>query len=464
MRSSFVLLALALSLIAYPLSFAFAQPSAAECPDPSAEGSFIYPNTPCVLTSQGMTISFVGSELRRNGVPFTTALAATYSSTGKFWFEKQCGPDKVWYNDIATHKPQGASPAAGNNGPIFKNATTGVGYLTTGDLFENGASNQTWEIPPMPKGITTWCQGVIVSQPGVTIDLERGARLTASVQQSNAIIVFNKNPSHVTIRGGEIDWAVDTSSGQYRGINAGGAQDLTISGTYLHDNDFGIQASSYPSGTTRLINVVLDHNGSGANSSTTHNIYMTVGAATDASRIDITGGGSYCTDAGGFQYKSRWPGGAWTGFVAAAPSQHALDKTVRCEESAAIDLSCGGAYTLGGNAPGTGFVAEVGPNLQNNGGVIRYGAEAKSTNCPNLGPNHVGWAVNELTMQNCWLISDHPSNTPAVFNSNNLPVKIRNCKLVNVTLPHAMDGGGNTIYPNRKAAGLAAYPALPPPP
>jgi len=477
----FVLASLVLALaILSPGALAWAQSSGNQsCPPskPSPDGSRILPmpagRTSCALTdATGVSWRFEGDTLAHSTGggwnPMARFPNLEINNGGQALMEGSCvGTNyQIWYvNGPAGFVPTLPPPQRLAANP-FVNKTQGKSYPSLYALMTSGVrKGDKIEVAPLPPGLAIWASAGRVNVSGVTITLAPGAVIGCSVDEANAVFPFeNPNPptSGVTITGGEIAYARDLSHGQYRGINFGHARNTTIADTYIHDNDFGVESGG-DNGTVTLTNVRLDHNGSGINASTTHNIYLGYGGdPADTTHYVIRGGYSVCTNHEGFQVKLRGPSGSIEDYVAAAPSRHGYTD---CTESAAVDLSCGGDYTLGGSGHGAGIVLELGPKAQNVG-IVRYNQEGKTDNCPKG-----GWAKSALVIQNCWLISDAPFDAMVVANADpNAKVTVRGCKIVGngkwrlILGQGVTDGGGNTYYPDRAAAKLAAYPALPPPP
>ena len=410
----------------------------------------------------------------------------TQISCGASW--SGAGPFTLWVeNGSYSFTYPVASPTSIPSPPFVDGATSYgsfYGLMNSGNV-RNG---DTITVGALARGIPVWYGGGRMTKSNLTIRLT-GA-LGCAVDEGNAILPVDAgggSVSGLTITGGEIGYAHDPDNGAYRCINmaSSATSNWTISDTYIHDCDFGLQGNTEPAGSVGAItNVVWEHHGnkSSGGASASHNVYLGGFHTGNTSTLRVSGGGSYCTDGHddgpGFQFKTRWVGGSFQNWTAAEPSQHGYTD---CAESAAVDLSCGGHYTLGGAGAGQGVVLEVGPGLAGNGHeLVRYGRDDRSGNC---GAGGAPWSDTDcnsafaqncqLVIQNCWLISDATIDVSVVTIDGTIPanrVTVKNCKLVGNASSRirlgagVIDGGGNLTYANRAAAGLPAYPALPLPP
>ena len=468
------------------------------CPSgsPSPDGSQIVPvaggQTSCTLTDrQNNKWQFQGTHLFVGSSDIGPFPLLVINQGHAAFTQFTCAPNHpplwmVYYFEYTPYSwfPGGYDPILPYVTPT-RNVTLG---LDAGNLYDlltaNGiADGQTIQVNALPSGgyPFVWYMGSRYGKNNLTINLQPGAGVGCMTDESNAILV-NNGGNGTTITGGgsmpaaqggsEIAWAHDTQSAQFRCLNLGNDNAWTLQHLYIHDCDFGVQATTTPSGTATMTDVVLDHNGGGgpASTSTTHNVYLgwIDGLSSDLSRITASNVRSYCTNGttagAGFEFKTRWPGGTFQNVVFAEPSQHGYTD---CNESAAMDMSCGGNYTIGGAGTGQGAVLEVGSGLTlgSADGLIRYGRE-NSGGCP-LG----GWPTSSLLIQNCWLINDSSKTTlvavaHGTFAGGVPSMTVKNCKLVGLAGLGAdvINGGGNTFFATRSAAGLPPYPALPSPP
>lgn len=376
----------------------------------------------------------------------------------------------------------------------FHNVTQGVDYNNLLDMTQDTGvlhNGDTLSIDALPAGLPIYYTAGRVQRDNLTFNIPTGVILGCTVDESNAVITTDTNGganqvAHVTLNlnSSEIAYAQDicNSCGDFHGINVGhvchltagscdgtGSPSYAINGGYIHDNDFGIQ-SPQGDGTEAAVTItgtILDHNGSADATAPTHNIYI----GTAGSALNLVNVASYCEgypagdfSTSGFEIKVRGPGGTYTGVTAAEVSAHGYTD---CSASAAMDFSCGGNFTVGTTGTGNGAVIQVGANMQNTAGAIRYGAEATGglPNCPTT----TGWTVNHLTVNRAYIIMDGGiSGTKAIYNPNNAAisgvVSVSNSIIVcnglqtcNSTVlgSNVSDGGGNTYYSNRAAA-LAA--------
>lgn len=381
----------------------------------------------------------------------------------------------------------------------FTNTTTSVNYQSSGDMVVASLPNAHLQANAMPTGITAWIDTndntagpLTIQTPGVVYACATGVAFWATAASGPGQGIAAIEANNVTINGCEFAYALSKSNnGPYRGINIDANNTgFTLNGGYFHDSDFGIQSGGNI-GVVTLNNMQLDHNGNTSVnlSAPAHNIYLSWSQNTpDSSRDVINGGYSVCVgnnDAGtaGFEVKSRHDFMQMTNFTAAAPSQHGYTD---CMESAAIDFSCGGFEIVGGVAAGTGVVVEVGPNLGTNGNeLIRsYREESSTGNCPTG-----GWQNSDcqaatlqmlgssqgcsLTVQNAWIINDSGENIKVITLGTTLPTgytaTVKNSKIVcgaaspcNSTFlgSGVTDGGGNTYFASRAAAGLGTCSSL----
>ena len=442
---------------------------------PSPDGSAIRPvppgQTSCILhAAHGDQWKYQGDMLYRNyGNGFNASghyAQLQINSGGNSFALGVCYAGfPLWLQMTGGGFMQAIDPAHPLPSLPFWNATQNRPYRTFHQMMLSGqiTNGDTLEVKPLVSGIPVWFDAGRVQNNNLTISIDAGAILGCNVDEDNAVIPVSNAVSGLTVTGsGEIAYAIDKSHGQYRGINLGTATGFTLKGTdsahhiYIHDNDFGLQSRG-DNGTVTISHADFDHNGSGQNEAATHNIYLGWGGnKSDKSTYIVSDTRSVCTNHGGFEFKSRFPSGTVQNSVLASPSNHGYTD---CTESAAVDLSCGGSHTLGGMGPGTGVVLELGPDAQNNT-IIRYGAEIGTPNCP-----AGGWS-GSLVVQNAWLICDF-AGAKVGYNPHGLRFTVKNSKIVGCFGGlgwNVKDGGTNTVYATRAAAGLGPYPALPAPP
>jgi hypothetical protein len=360
--------------------------------------------------------------------------------------------------------------------------------------FQFPSGGQTENVGALQGGLNVWIGAGRITGSNTTISVASGGAIGCNADESNAIFPVDTSGgaiSGTTVTGAgntvsQVAYLHDVNGGVFRCINMGNGSNWTVSNLYIHDCDYGLQGNTTAGGTTGTItNVVWDHHGnsSSGGSSASHNVYLGGFAAGHTGILTVSGGGSYCTnghDGGGpgFEFKTRWVGGTFQNWTAASPSQHGYTD---CAESAAVDLSCGGNYTLGGTTANTGVVLEVDNGINGNGfELVRYGRDDTTGNC---GAGSTPWSDTDcnsafsqncqLLIQNCWLINDSTTNIKVVTIDATIPanrVTVKNCKLVQgstgtITLgTGVIDGGGNASFATRAAAGLSPYPALPSPP
>lgn len=341
---------------------------------------------------------------------------------------------------------------------LYSNAPNAFGAAAAGDHIEIGPL-QAGRVAPF------WFGGFVsVSLPiafnNMTVTIDANSALGCGTG-NNAIITISNGVSGTIIEGQSSTTSMLMLMGGNgeRCINGQNAVSWTVRNLMVRDCDFGMQANTAASGNnSAFTNVIWDHNGgalAGSNSGPDHNFYLGGMIAGNLSKITISGGGSYCvtTSSGpGFMAKTRWTGGTFQNWTASEPDPY-LGFT-DCGESAAVDLSCGGNYTLGGAAAQTGIVLEVGPGLaptgiSNTNGeeFVRYDRDSGGGTSVNCGaPTDPGrWTDSEcnsafgistgcaLLLQNCILINDSPITVQTVLIDANVPanrVTVKNCTFV----------------------------------
>ena len=220
---------------------------------------------------------------------------------------------------------------------------------------------------------------------------------------------------------------------------------LTIRDCCIWDCDMGPMNGDY--GNHLLIErCVLAHNGIGAGG-LTHNIY-----AGHYSSVTATNVLSFST-AQVHEFKTRAGRGTFTNCLL-------LDgENGNPGASACLDICDAGQYVV------TGGVMQKGPNPNNDGSIVQFGAEVYG--------NPPGWAVNTLLLDGVTFINtaapgsftsqvyalvvfDHPGGGPLLSPVTGIPVSaiVRNCKFYNIPKSHwwqaqdpgnpITDGGGNT--------------------
>lgn len=359
----------------------------------------------------------------------------------------------------------------------FHNVTQSVNYNNLLDMTQDTGvlhNGDTLSIDVLPGSLPIYYTAGRIQFDNLTLNIPTGAILGCTVDESNAVITTDGsrmtiNNVTLNLNSAELAYAQDicNSCGDYHGINIGHVTTAyNINGGYIHDNDFGIQ-SPQGAGTEAVVtmtNTILDHNGSAFATAPTHNIYI----GTAGSALNLTNVQSYCEgypagdfSTSGFEIKVRGPGGTYKGVIAAEVSAHGYTD---CSASAAMDFSCGGNFVVGTTGAGNGYVVQVGANMQNTAGAIRYGAEATGglPNCPTA----TGWTTNHLTLNRGYIIMDGGiSGTKAIYNPNNAAISgvvsvsnsiivcngLQTCNSTVLGLS-VSDGGGNSYFSNRAAA------------
>ncbi len=494
--------------------------SSVTCPvgNPSPDGAFIVPqsgtNVSCVLTDlYGYQYEYQGSYIYINtGTGFRQygqRQEIKMGGGGHSYIGSYCRngqptadvPNMLWFANTAggLELDQAVTPDRGFPNEFY-NSTRGTNYHDIETLVSLAATGDRMEVKPNPSGLGVYISnqdggylgGADITGTNQTIIFNAGAKLGCRSTYGDAYLKISG--SGITLNGGEFMWVNDVANGTSRGVNLQSSANPTVENAYFHDNDMGLLQTGGNRLTT-LSNDLFIHNGSSASEATTHNVYLSC----KNTQCESFGGSdqytinklrSYCTSAGGFQIKLRGANGTnpITDSIFAEPDPNGVYTGDQCQESAAVDLPCGGQYVLGGTAAGTGVVIEVGPGVEKTGtkpqytGLVRFGEEAMGSAGSNCPASAAGWPTNRLLIQNAWLINDDPQGPVAVCyiqNGSNNPLHgynfmpyvtsavVKNSKIVgngtNSTLGQCTDGGGNAFYPNRAAAGLAAFPALPSP-
>lgn len=453
---------------------------------PSPDGSCVLPtisgNSQTLLDSSGNAFLFNTNEYFKNGSGVDFATELMINSGGQPYVQKNCNskppPPSYLFWFQANTGALTVSPTVALTSK-FHNVTHSADYNNMQDMTQAGVltAGDTLSIDALTGGLPLYMTAGRINKNNLTLNVASGSAIGCMADESNAVITTDTGGGSISsvtlnLNTAEVAWARG-GGGDLHCINIGlissGGSGYTINGGYIHDCDFGIQ-SPQGTGTGGIITMtgtVLDHNGSAVATAPTHNIYV----GTDNANLLLTNVSSYCEgypagsfSTSGFEVKTRGPAGTFKGGVAAEVSAHGYTD---CFASAAIDMSCGGAFLIGQSGTGNGYVVQVGANMQNTAGAIRYGAEATGglPNCPTA----TGWTTNTLAVTHSYIIMDGGiSSTKAIYNPNNAAisatVSVSNTIIVcngsqtcNSTVlgSNVADGGSNTYYTNRAAA-LAA--------
>ena len=365
----------------------------------------------------------------------------------------------LWFQNFNDGFGPVLEPMHPRTSDVFVDVTRSVGRTTLNGLMTSGSirNGDVISIEGI-SGVPILQTSSRIANSNLTMNFAAGVAIGCAVDLGTGIIVGQGSSSDgLTINGGEFAYAIDRSSGQYRGIYPATSHNWTLNGTYVHDNDMGF-LSSDNNGTMTFDGVVFEHNGSYLCPSGCHNVYLGGHSDTTGYNAQTKNGAVFwCTNQGGYPFKSRAPAGLLTKSIFAGEDSIHTD----CNASAAIDLACGGNYTVSYD------VLELGPNAGNTT-LVRYGDDENGSgaNCT-IG----GWpSGNTLVIDHAILILDKPgSPTLVCFNTRacqlhpGWPVTIQDSTIVtngtqntafSALCPGCVDGGGNTIYAGRAPFGL----------
>ena len=263
---------------------------------------------------------------------------------------------------------------------------------------------------------------------------EPGAAMTGKICQQKALLV--NSGTNTTLRGLELFGVHSVADGgNVAGVRHQGTN-LTMIGMHLHDNDDGILTSANPSRPDFLLfdSCLFERNGWNAASGMAHNMY--IGHAT---RFTLRNSTTRATKRGGHLLKSRAVETRVEGCVLAS-----LDG----DSSREMDIPEGGIVHIQDS------VMEKGPSSQNPE-VVGYLAEEYDPS-----------RRHSFVMRNTILINDQ-GKSDDVFVHFFRPARdgrnISGNTLVGKgTDVESMRELGNAAFATREAAGLGAYPSLPP--
>lgn len=459
---------------------------------PSPDGSVMIPPSPCTLIdvaasawtfpSSGVDDGYSNITVDRNGVDFTHTSLVEINNGGNLYFQTQAAfsPYFLWFrrNQGNGEFYQVASGSAAVPSPPFTNSTTATTFQSMQDMFGAAGPNQTLTAHVMPTGIPAYSDFGTVNQANTTLNCDAGVIIAASNGAGPGQGIFAVEANGFTVSGCEISWTQATAS---NGPNVGiqidhGFTGFTGTNLNLHDNDMNILGGGQ-TGAITLTNVTAKRGGSkvgaGSGDGFNHNIYLSWNSASpDTDSVTMTGGGSFDVTADGDDLKFRLATGTIKGVKVGCDTAGNEGTHAGCWENWPVDIGCGGQYTLGAAGAGNGIVIERSPGAVKSQ-LVSFGEDipAGAPNCPN-----VARASQSLVITNAILIDDGPVGdggaTTVVNNPQSKSVTVSNSKLVcgaNSSCASiaaflgtgVTNGGGNTLFANRAAAGLAAYPALP---
>jgi hypothetical protein len=214
-----------------------------------------------------------------------------------------------------------------------------------------------------------------------------------------------------------------------------------------------------------------------------HNLYVSAKVGGDnAGNVQIDHVDSIDVVGGGWSFKLR-PGGQTVANIVTQVRAYCDQSAASgCDQNGVMNMPCGGNYNV------SHFVFERGPQVGDaaNWYMVRYGDEIQNApgGCSNTGVPE--FATNTVIFDTGWFIWDGnctgaassgiatlicagkatcvvPGLTPSITVKNSKIVSDPSgCNFNNSLGPGVTDGGGNTFFVSREAAGIGAFPDLPP--
>lgn len=332
------------------------------CPNPTALGSTIYPNTPCTLgpDQYGSSWKYLGATLYCynggcpvRGIAVTASLEAqintangAYPRKRIFYLSYMCRLDgnpapTGWYMNGPT-VVQAVSPSASPIGNVFANSRRGT-YPTVNAMISAASAGDHLEVPAVPNGLPCWSDGGAVTSNNVTITLNAGSLLgNKGFLGGKANLVVRAN--NVTINGSKTSYEGLIHGGNVFGIRLDpGYSGLTIDhGTY-EDADTCIDTGGY-NGTVTLKNLIITECGAGRDvqHGQTHSFYCGLGQnkGYDNSACNVMNVVSMDTLSGGHLLKLR------AHKVTVSKTTTYCDDRTRCDVSYDFDVPCGAVADL----------------------------------------------------------------------------------------------------------------------
>lgn len=267
-----------------------------------------------------------------------------------------------------------------------------------------------------------WTTGGAISANNVTIKGTSGARLTGGAVQDKGIMVITG--TGITVQDLECSGAAVTD-GNGACVRFEGSGNLTIRNVNFHDNQDGVLAAAN-TGVVTVENSIFKNNGFNASSGYAHGIYM------NGAELVIRNSQFLSSKLGGHEIKSRANKTTLENNVIAS-----LDGV----DSRNIDIPNGGVVVIRNN------VIEKGPNSENNNSI-------------GIGLEGVTKTTNSILIEGNYIILER-NGTNVLLQTAGMPASTMTG---NTIIGGTNPGGSNTFFSSRTAAGIAAYPFLPPVP
>ncbi len=341
-------------------------------------------NAHAVLNMTTLPVSFTG-----NNVYGLTAAQISYGPVTVSG-TTSLSTDQV----VSTAAPYNATGSAGTVltvgvGEEYSTLAAAVAASQDGDIIQVQAGTYTNDFSIITHSITIEGVGGMADFVATEPPSNLKGILTIGGSTSNPNVTLE----NLELSGAAID---DGDGGNGAGIRYQ-TGNLTISNCYIHDNQDGLLANPWATGSITITNSEFAFNGSGSGG--THNIYVG-----DVANFTMTN--DYVHDANvGHEVKSR-----------------AENTTIT--NSRIYDNSSTASYSIdlpnGGNARIQNDVIEQGPNSQNST-IIAYGEE---------GSMHSGTSV---LIANDTIINDKAGSSLGVWNQGTVPLVARNDKVYGLT-------------------------------
>lgn len=504
-----ILAALLLALVAFS---ALALPiggksGAVSCPaagTPSPDGSLIFPSNPaCVLNdSSANAWQFTGSH-SSDGVNFTinlngvaggdfASIEAGTAASGQFYYDvssQHCGTN--WHHRVtgtaASDRVYGLSASPGVGTGAFVNTTAGTTLESLQVAFDLGvAANSTITVAKQTGTYNCWPDGATINSNGTTINVAAGTIFNDYMVQAGLFDVFGNS---FTLNGGSYGMPIRIRDNAQNPT----LENISISNCSSNDalfpnSDTSCILAGAGNATVTLTNVTVDGGGNAPDGGHDHNVYLSgISSTTNqdpTATMTITNLRTTNVVGGGWTLKLR--------SECINTQCHVTTSTVgctfanqgssppACEQNGAIDLPCGGNYLIDFST------IERGPGGDNWYMVRMLEEPVQVGNCPpratvnNFVFDHdiFIWDGNPLGANppQLFCMADHDglgncaqSSVPA-----GTTCTVTNSIIVgdDTVIPHIMpvisngcsDGGGNSFFAGRTAAGFGSFASQPLPP